>query len=111
MKRLLSKLYDDQELDSLLTWDFGVGLTETETENELQKQRKTFRPVVVRQTILESHSEIPRRIEGNTSYQSWHEFDMPYKRLKDKSTHWNCLLHWSNKQLSRFGSLKALWKA
>jgi len=84
IKRLLSKLYDDQELDSLLTWDFGVGLTETEAENELQKQRKTFRPVVVRQTILESHSEIPRRIEGNTSYQSWYEFDMPYKRLKDK---------------------------
>jgi len=81
---LLSKLYDDQELDSLLTWDFGVGLTETETEIELQKQRKTFRPMVVRQTILESHSEIPRRLEGSNSYQSWHEFNMPYERLKDK---------------------------
>src|SRR5215216_6970267 len=54
IKRILSKLYASQETDSLLTWDFGTGLTETEAENELQKQRKTFRPVVVRQTILES---------------------------------------------------------
>lgn len=84
IKQLLSKLYDNQEQDSLLTWDFGVGLTETEAELELQKQRKTFRPVVVRQTILESHSEIPRRIEGNSSHQSWHEFDMPYQKLTDK---------------------------
>lgn len=83
--RLLSKQYDDQELNSLLTWDFGVGFTETEAENRLQKHRKTFRPVVIRQTILESHSEIPRRIEeNNTTYQSWHEFNMPYERLTDK---------------------------
>ena len=27
IKRLVSKLYGNQELDSLLTWDFGVGLT------------------------------------------------------------------------------------
>ncbi len=84
IKRLLLKLYGDQELDSLLTWDFGVGLTETDAENKLQKQRKTFRPVVIRQTILESHSEIPRRIEENNSHQSWHEFNMPYERLIDK---------------------------
>jgi GGDEF domain-containing protein/2'-5' RNA ligase len=84
IKSLLSKLYVNQETDSLLTWDFGTGITETETENELQKQRKTFRPIVLRQTILESHSEIPRRMEGNTSYQSWHEFNMPYERLIDK---------------------------
>ena len=83
IKRLLSKLYADQETDSLLTWDFGVGLTETESENELQKQRKTFRPVVIRQTILESHSEIPRQMEENNSYQSWNEFNMPYERLMD----------------------------
>ena len=81
---LLSKLYATQEQDSLLTWDFGVGLTETEAENELQKQRRTYRPVVVRQTILESHSEIPRRIEENNTYQSWNEFNMPYERLIDK---------------------------
>jgi 2'-5' RNA ligase/GGDEF domain-containing protein len=81
IKPLLSKLYTTQERDSLLTWDFGVGLTETEAENELQKQRRTYRPVVVRQTILESHSEIPRRIEENNNYQSWNEFDMPYERL------------------------------
>jgi 2'-5' RNA ligase len=61
-----------------------VGLTETEAENELQKQRRTYRPVVVRQTILESHSEIPRRIEENNTYQSWDEFHMPYERLMDK---------------------------
>jgi len=79
----LSKLYIDQELDSLLTWDFGTGLTETEAENELQKQRKTFRPIVIRQTILESHSEIPRRLEENNSHQSWNEFNMPYERLID----------------------------
>jgi len=84
IKRLLSKLYINQELDSQLTWDFGVGLTETEAENELQRQRKAFRPIVVRQTILESHSEIPRHIEENDSYQSWNEFNMPYERLIDK---------------------------
>ncbi|HJS17120.1 MAG TPA: hypothetical protein VJ785_00115 [Anaerolineales bacterium] len=83
MKRLLARLYASQEMDSLLTWDFGTGLTETETEYELQKQRKTFRPIVVRQTILESHSEIPRRIEDNNTYQSWNEFNMPYDGLVD----------------------------
>ena len=83
IKRILSKLYAKQETDTLLTWDFGVGLTETESENELQKQRKTFRPVVIRQTILESHSEIPRHMEENNSYQSWNEFNMPYDVLVD----------------------------
>lgn len=83
LRQLLSKLYATQEADSLLTWDFGVGLTETEAENELQKQRKTVRPVVVRQTILESHSEIPGRHEDNHSYQSWNEFNIPYRTLID----------------------------
>jgi GGDEF domain-containing protein/2'-5' RNA ligase len=83
IKRLLSKLHRTQEQDSLLTWDFGVGLTETEAEKELQKQRKTFRPIVLRQTILESHSEIPRRIEDNNSHQSWNEFNIPYQKLID----------------------------
>ncbi len=83
MKRLLSKLYAHQEFDSLLTWDFGVGITETQAENELQKQRKKFRPMVIRQTILESHSEIPRRIEENNNNQSWNEFNMPYEGLID----------------------------
>jgi 2'-5' RNA ligase len=83
IRHLLSKLYSTQETDSLLTWDFGVGLTETEAENELQKQRKTLRPVVVRQTILESHSEIPRRHEANNSHQSWYEFNIPYEALID----------------------------
>ncbi|HLO16915.1 MAG TPA: GGDEF domain-containing protein [Anaerolineales bacterium] len=81
IRLLLTKLYLDQETDSLLTWDFGTGRTETQAENNLQKQRKLFRPVVIRQTILESHSEIPRRIEENNSYQSWNEFNMPYQRL------------------------------
>jgi len=84
IKRILSKLYASQETESLLTWDFGPGLPETEAENELQKQRKTFRPVVVRQTVLESHSEIPRHLEENNSYQSWNEFNMPYEGLMDK---------------------------
>lgn len=79
----LLKLYANQEMDSLLTWDFGTGLTETEAENELQKQRKTYRPIVVRQTILQSHSEIPTRIEDNNLYQSWDEFNTPYEGLID----------------------------
>jgi GGDEF domain-containing protein len=83
IKQQLMTLYATQEMDTLLTWDFGTGFTETEAENELQKQRKTFRPIVVRQTILESHSEIPTRIEDNNRYQSWNEFNTPYERLKD----------------------------
>jgi 2'-5' RNA ligase/GGDEF domain-containing protein len=83
IKQLLSKLYVNQEQDSLLTWDYGTGLTETEAEDELQKQRKTFRPIVLRQTILESHSEIPRRIEENNTYQSWNVFNTPYEELMD----------------------------
>jgi GGDEF domain-containing protein/2'-5' RNA ligase len=83
IRLLLTKPYLDQESDSLLTWDFGTGRTETEAETNLQKQRKTFRPIVIRQTILESHSEIPRLMEENNSYQSWNEFNMPYERLKD----------------------------
>ena len=83
IRLLLTKLYLDQETDSLLTWDFGTGRTETEAEDNLQKQRKLFRPLVIRQTILESHSEIPRRMEGNNSYLSWNEFNMPYERLTD----------------------------
>ncbi|HLO13240.1 MAG TPA: hypothetical protein VK206_00310 [Anaerolineales bacterium] len=83
IRLLLTKQYLDQETDSLLSWDFGTGRTETEAENNLQKQRKLFRPVVIRQTILESHSEIPRHMEGSNSHQSWHEFNMPYERLID----------------------------
>lgn len=83
IKRTLSRLYVKQERDTLLTWDFGVGLTETESENALQKQRKTFRPVVLRQTILESYSEIPRPMEDKNTYQSWNEFNMPYDALVD----------------------------
>lgn len=83
IRLILTKPYLDQETDSLLTWDFGTGRTETEAENNLQKQRKTFRPIVIRQTILESHSEIPRLMDENNSYQSWNEFDMPYERLMD----------------------------
>ncbi len=81
IRLLLTKPYLDQEQDSLLTWDFGTGRTETEAENNLQKQRKLFRPLVIRQTVLESHSEIPRRLEGDNSHLSWHEFNMPYERL------------------------------
>lgn len=84
IKRMLSKLYADQEQDSLLTWDFGVGMTETEAEHELQKQRRAYRPIVVRQTILESHTEIPARMEENNLHPSWHEFNMPYETLIDK---------------------------
>lgn len=84
IKRLLSKLYAEQEQDSLLTWDFGAGMTETEAEHELQKQRRAFRPIVVRQTILESHTEIPARMEENNLHPSWHEFNMPYETLIDK---------------------------
>lgn len=83
IRLLLTKPYLDQETDSLLTWDFGTGRTESEAENNLQKQRKLFRPLVIRQTILESHSEIPRHIEENNTYLSWNEFDMPYQRLVD----------------------------
>ena len=81
---LLAKPYMYQEMNSLLTWDFGVGLTETEAEHALQKQRKTSRPLVLRQTILESHSEIPVRLAHGTSYQSWNEFNGPYERLINK---------------------------
>lgn len=82
--RLLMPLYNDQEKELLLTWDYGVGLTETEAENELQKQRKTFRPMVLRQTVLESHSEIPRRVEHDNNSQNWNEFNIPYEKLADK---------------------------
>ena len=81
IRLLLTKPYIDQEMDSLLTWDFGTGRTESEAENNLQKQRKLFRPVVIRQTVLESHSEIPRHIEENNRHESWHEFNMPYESL------------------------------
>jgi GGDEF domain-containing protein/2'-5' RNA ligase len=84
IRALLTKPYLDQEMNSLLTWDFGVGLTETEAENELQKQRKTYRPLVLRQTILESHSEIPARMKQRNNHQSWNEFNRPYERLINK---------------------------
>src|ERR1044071_2552825 len=81
IRDLLTKPYADQEMNSLLTWDFGVGQTETEAENELQRQRRTYRPLVLRQTILESHAEIPTRIGQSNSAQSWEEFNEPYERL------------------------------
>ena len=81
---LLVNPYINQETNSLLTWDFGIGLTETEAENELQKQRKAYRPLVLRQTILESQSEIPVRMEQDNNYQSWNEFSRPYERLINK---------------------------
>ena len=81
---LLVNPYINQETNSLLTWDFGIGLTETEAENELQKQRRAYRPLVLRQTILESQSEIPVRMEQDNNYQSWNEFSRPYDRLINK---------------------------
>jgi len=84
IRLILTKPYLDQETSFLITWDFGTGRTETEAENNLQKQRKLFRPLVIRQTFLESHSEIPRHVEENNSYLSWNEFNMPYERLVDK---------------------------
>jgi len=81
---LLVNPYINQEMNSRLTWDFGIGLTETEAENELQKQRKAYRPLVLRQTILESQSEIPVRMEQDNNYQSWNEFSGPYQRLINK---------------------------
>jgi len=84
LRLILTKPYIDQESNFLLTWDFGTGRTESEAEKNLQKQRKLFRPLVIRQTFLESHSEIPRHIEENNSYLSWNEFNMPYDRLVDK---------------------------
>lgn len=84
IRRLLTRLYRHQEYDSLLTWDFGAGLTESDAEKELQRHRRTYRPVVLRQTILESHSEIPERMEENNTHQSWHEFNMPYEILVDR---------------------------
>ena len=81
---LLTKPYIEQEMNSLLTWDFGTGLTETEAENELQKQRRTYRPLVLRQTILEKHSEIPGRMKPSHRHQTWNEFNRPYERLMDK---------------------------
>jgi GGDEF domain-containing protein/2'-5' RNA ligase len=81
IRELLTQPYVDQEINSLLTWDFGVGQTETEAENELQRQRRTYRPLVLRQTILESHAEIPARIGQSNSSQSWDEFNEPYERL------------------------------
>ncbi|HET9912615.1 MAG TPA: hypothetical protein VFQ13_12040 [Anaerolineales bacterium] len=83
IRLLLTRAYIDQERDFLITWDFGTGGTETEAESNLQKQRKLFRPVVIRQTILESHSEIPRRMEENDNFESWNEFNMPYENLAD----------------------------
>ena len=83
IEHLLSTLYLNQEEENLLTWDFGTGPTEFESENGLQRQRKSLRPVVIRQTILESHSEIPSRIEENNTYQSWNEFNIPYLALAD----------------------------
>lgn len=83
IERHLTKLYHNQEQDLLLPWDFGAGTTESEAENGLQKQRKSLRPVVLRQTILESHTEIPGRIEDNNTYQSWNEFNIPYEALAD----------------------------
>ena len=81
IRLLMTKPYVEQETNSLLTWDFGVGLTDAEAESELQKQRRTYRPLVLRQTILESHSEIPARMEHSNGYQSWSEFNEPYERL------------------------------
>ena len=52
IRLLLTKSYLDQETDFLITWDFGTGNTEPEAENNLQKQRKLFRPLVIRQTFL-----------------------------------------------------------
>jgi len=83
IRLLLTKSYLDQETEFLITWDFGTGSTETEAESNLQKQRKLFRPLVIRQTFLESHAEIPHRIEENNPYLSWNEFNMPYERLVD----------------------------
>ncbi|HET9909630.1 MAG TPA: hypothetical protein VFQ23_23485 [Anaerolineales bacterium] len=108
LRFLLTKPYLDQETESLLSWDFGTGHSETEAENNLQKQRKTFRPIVIRQTILESHAEIPRHIEGNNSYQSWNEFNMPYERLADTIYSLNLPVAIEQQTLEKLQTLKKI---
>ena len=84
IKRLLSNLYANRNLNSLLTWDFGYGRNrEPRRRTNFKNNEKTSDPWLLRQTILESHSEIPRRIEENNTHQSWNEFNMPYERLID----------------------------
>ena len=108
LRLILTKPYLDQETESLLTWDFGTGHSETEAENNLQKQRKTFRPIVIRQTILESHSEIPRHIEENNTYQSWNEFNAPYERLKDTICSLNLPVEVEQQTLEKLQALKEI---
>jgi GGDEF domain-containing protein len=106
IRLLLTKPYLDQEKDFLLTWDFGTGRTESEAENNLQKQRKLFRPLVIRQTILESHSEIPRRLEGDSSHLSWHEFNMPYERLVDTICSSGLSAQWENQATEQVRNIR-----
>ena len=93
LRLLLTKSYLDQEMDSLLTWDFGTGRSETEAENNLQKQRKLFRPIVIRQTILESHSEIPRLWRKITAIKVGMSLICLMKDLWIQSVRWSCLLN------------------
>ena len=108
LRLILTKPYLDQETESLLTWDFGTGHSETEAENNLQKQRKTFRPIVIRQTILESHSEIPRHIEENNTYQSWNEFNLPYEKLIDTICSLDLTLALEQQTLQKLQTLKEI---
>ncbi len=81
LARVLSQLYQKDQAESLFQWDFGVGPTYERAEKELIAIRKKNRPQVIRQTRLDSHSEIPRYIQQQEYQVNWQDFSRPYDEL------------------------------
>lgn len=78
LHRILHKFHSQDKFEALIPWDFGVGISEQEAEQKLQKSRKKLRPMVIRPIVMDNHSEIQRTYQYNSDVPSWEEFYRSY---------------------------------
>ncbi len=83
LQRILQKFCSQDKFEALIPWDFGVGTSEKEADEKLQKSRRKMRPMIIRQIIPDNHSEIQRTYQYSSDIPSWEEFHQSYCHLID----------------------------
>jgi GGDEF domain-containing protein/2'-5' RNA ligase len=78
LHRILKKFHSQDKFEALIPWDFGVGISEQEAEQKLQKSRKKLRPMVIRPIVVDNHSEIQRTYQYDSDVPSSEEFYRSY---------------------------------
>lgn len=78
LHRILQKFHSQDKFEALIPWDFGVGCSEEEADEKLQKSRKKLRPMVIRPIVVDNHSEIQRTYQYSSDIPSSEEFYQSY---------------------------------